>query len=164
MLVSSFGGHFWHLVWRPSISCCYLGFFFILLFIGTWLLYNILLVSAVPWSESAIHIHLSPPSWPFSHPPPSYPLGHHRAPSWTPYAIHQFPTSCFTHDGVCMFVLLSQVIPPSSSLIPRLHISSLCLHFYFCLGNRFICTIFPDLIKWPICLFCGIISEHRNPE
>ena len=35
-------------------------------------------VSAVPWSESAIHI--SPPSWPFSHLPPSYPTRSSQSP------------------------------------------------------------------------------------
>ena len=34
-------------------------FFFKLIFIGVWLIYNVVLVSAVQQSESVIHIHVS---------------------------------------------------------------------------------------------------------
>ena len=48
-------------------------FFFFFNFIGIWLLYNVVLVSAVQYSESAICIHISSPLWaslplPTSHP------------------------------------------------------------------------------------------------
>ena len=47
---------------------------------------------------------------------PLNPLGHHRAPSWAPCAVSSFPLAlCFTHDSVCMSVLLSEFIPPSPS-------------------------------------------------
>ena len=46
------------------------------------MLYNIVLVSAKHQQESAIGIHLSPPSW-TSLPPPT-PLGCHRAMIWAP--------------------------------------------------------------------------------
>ena len=39
------------------------GFFFFLIFFGVELLYNIVLVSTVQQSESAIYIHISPLFW-----------------------------------------------------------------------------------------------------
>ena len=58
------------------------------------LLYNVVLVSAVQQSESAICIHRSPPSGtPLPpHPHPIH-LGHHRAPSWAPCITQKVPTS-----------------------------------------------------------------------
>ena len=62
--------------------------------IRLWLLYNLVLVSEVQWSESAICIHIPPPltllPTPLPHPTP---LGHRRALSWAPCAIQQLPTS-----------------------------------------------------------------------
>ena len=74
-----------------------------------------MLVSAVQQHESAISIHTSPPSG-TSLPPllPSHILGHHRALSWVPRATNCFPLAFyFTHDSICMSVLLSQFVPPS---------------------------------------------------
>ena len=73
------------------------GFFCFCFCLGVKLLYNVVSVSPVQWSESAICIPKSPPSW-TSHPPP-HPthLGHHRAPSWAPCAIQQVPTSYLFH-------------------------------------------------------------------
>ena len=48
------------------------------------MLYNVVLVSAVQQSESAICIHMSPYPLrlePPSHPPYPIPLGHHKVPS-----------------------------------------------------------------------------------
>ena len=43
----------------------------------------------VQGSEPAICIHISPPFWTSFPPhPPSHHLGHHRAPSWAPCAMH----------------------------------------------------------------------------
>ena len=39
------------------------AFFFFLIFTEVWLLYNVVLVSAVQQSESAIRIHISPLFW-----------------------------------------------------------------------------------------------------
>ena len=62
-------------------------------FIGIYLLYNIVLVSAVQQSESAICIHMCPPLWTsLPTPIPSTPLGHHRAPCWASCAWYQLPT------------------------------------------------------------------------
>ena len=48
------------------------------------------------WLSSSRSIHISPPSWTslLGHPLPHLtPLGHHTAPSWAPWAVHQVPTS-----------------------------------------------------------------------
>ena len=50
---------------------------------GGWLLSNFVLVSANYQHESAIGIHISPPSW-TSLPLHPTPLDCHRGPSWTP--------------------------------------------------------------------------------
>ena len=44
------------------VSFCFVWFPFFLTFIGVWLLYNSMLVSAAQQSESAICTHISPPS------------------------------------------------------------------------------------------------------
>ena len=97
-------------------------------FIGVYLLYSFALVSAVQWSESAMCIHISPPSWTsLSHPTPSPALGHPRAWSWAPCAIEQLLTSCFTNGSVFMSsVLIFQFIPPSPSSSPPTPVST-CL-------------------------------------
>ena len=75
---------------RPSVRDTLTAWFSI----GVELLYNVVLVSAVQWSESAVRIHMSPPSWASLPPPPHpTPLGHHRALSWAPCAIQKLPTS-----------------------------------------------------------------------
>ena len=63
-------------VW--CVNCWLWTFFLNLLFlIGGWLLYSVVLVSAIDQHESAIGIHVSPPSW-TSLPPPtlSHPSSH----------------------------------------------------------------------------------------
>ena len=62
---------------------------------------------------------------------PPTPLGHHRAPSWAPCAISNFPLALyFTHDSVYMSIL-SQFVPPFPTLLcPQVHI--LGLYLYFC--------------------------------
>ena len=60
-------------------------------FTHTQLPYNVVLVSAIQWSESAACIHIPPPSWTSLPPNPhATPLGHHRAPSWAPCALENF--------------------------------------------------------------------------
>ena len=59
-------------------------------------------VSARHQHESAMGIHMSPPSWAFFPPPtPSLPLGCPRAPVWAPWVIQQIPTGCFAYGSVC---------------------------------------------------------------
>ena len=70
--------------------------YFFYIFIGVYLLHNVVLVSVVQQSESAISIHISPyplPPEPPSHPPYPTPLGGHKAPTWSPCAMQQLPTS-----------------------------------------------------------------------
>ena len=112
-------------------------------FIGVKLLYNVVLVSAVQWSESAICISVFPLSWTSLQPPHPTHLGRHRAPSWAPFAISRFPpASYFTFGSVYMSMPLSHFVPayPSPSPCPQVH--SLCLPLYSCPATRFISTIF----------------------
>ena len=84
-------------LWKKLLNCGFVFFFFLgkkfvffycgkkfikftlisvfLLQIGIYLLYNIVLVSAVQWSESATCIHISPPSWASLAPSYPTPLG-----------------------------------------------------------------------------------------
>ena len=112
------------------------------------LLYNVVLVSAVQRSESAICIHKSLPFWVsllLSH---LTILSHHRAPSWAPYDIQQPPTSyLFTHGSVYMSMLLSIHLLLSFTIThpcPNQQVHSLHLCLYSCPANRLIITIFHD--------------------
>lgn len=57
----------------------WLYFFLFTIFIEVLLFYNVL-IYAVKWSESAISIHISLPSWTYLPPPQFHPFGHHRIP------------------------------------------------------------------------------------
>ena len=101
--------------------------------IGGYLLYNVVLVSAVQQRESALSTHLSPPFWASIPPHPCHPtLGHRRALSWGPGAVQQFPTSypsytwypavCFNnplnrHRYTCRTFLML----PNWNLVPLKH-------------------------------------------
>lgn len=65
----------------------------------------------------AICIRTPPAPEPPSHPPPhSAPLGHHRALSRAPCAVHQLPLAlCFTRARVFMSVAFPRSVPPSPS-------------------------------------------------
>ena len=65
------------------------------------------------------------------------PLRYHRAPGWPPCVIEQLPTIRFTHDSICMPMLLSQFVPPS----PSPAVSTGCSF-----SSRFISTVFLDSI------------------
>ena len=101
------------------------------------------LISAAQQSEAIRHIHTSPSSWTslpaLSHTTRS---SHSTEPSSVLYS--RFPVAIyFTHGSVFMSNLISQFIPLSPPpLCP--HVRSLCLPFYSCPANRFICTIFLD--------------------
>ena len=83
-------------VWYLIQGCLY----FFKIFIGVELLYNVVLVSTLQQSESAIHIHISP-FFVF----PSH-LGHHRSLSTVPCAIQQALISYlfYTQYQQCMYV------------------------------------------------------------
>ena len=94
------------------ITQCFLNFFFL---IGVQLLYNVVLVSAVQQSESAICIHISPPSWtslpPHTPPiPPTQVKTEHGAE--LPALYSRLPLAiCFTHGSVYMSIPIPQFIP-----------------------------------------------------
>ena len=77
----------------PWLGEDYLMYLFL---IEGWLLYNVVLVSAMHQHESAIGIHMSSPLEPPSHLPRNpNPLGWRRAPDWAPYcATQQLPINC----------------------------------------------------------------------
>ena len=92
-------------------------FFHLFLFIGGYLLYNIVVVSAIHWHESAVDLHVFPILIP---PPPSLPI-----PSLWIFLVHQ-PWAlvswiqpgrviCFTLDSILVSMLFSKNIPPSPS-------------------------------------------------
>ena len=91
-------------------------FFFNLFLVGGYLLYNIVMVSAIHQHESGIGIHMFSPFWTSLLPPtPSHPLGCHRAlylSSLHDTTNFQWLSDC-THGNVYVSVLLSQSVPPS---------------------------------------------------
>ena len=112
------------------------------------LLYNVVLGPAVRWSESAICIHIAPPSWTsFQRPSPHPSLGgHHRALSWAELLVphSRFPLAIyFTRGSVYMSIpTLSSPQPFLYPHPPSSHVHSLHLCFYPCPASRFICAIF----------------------
>ena len=112
-----------------------------------------MLASAVQQSESALCKHTSPPSWAslLPHPHPA-PLGCHRAPSGACCAMRSFLLAIyFTHRSVYMSMLFSQSVPPSPSPPLWPHVRSLHPCLYSCPANRFICTIFFNVLIYDIC-------------
>ena len=109
-----------------------------------WLLYNIVLVSAIHQYESAIGLHMSPPartSLPTTtHPTP---LGHHRAPVWDPCIIQPIPTAHILYMVTYTFPYYSIHLshPLLSTLCPQVCSPRSC-----CPANKFISTIFLDSI------------------
>ena len=73
-----------HLTWFSRIT-----------FTGIKLLYNVVPVSVVQWSQSAICMHISPPSWSSLLPPHPSHLGHQRALNWASCVVWQVPTIFF---------------------------------------------------------------------
>ena len=106
------------------------------------------MVSAKSQCDSAIGIHLSPPSQIFL--PPSSPCHPSRLSQSTgfefPVSHSKFPLAIYLiYVNVYVSMLLSQVIPLlSPPLYPQF--CSLCLHLYCCPASRFISTIFLDFI------------------
>ena len=110
------------------------------------MLYNVVLVSAVQQSESAIHINISPYPLPLaspSHPPYPTPLGHHKAPSDLPVLCGCFPLAVyFTFGSVYMSMPLSHFVPAYPSPSPHPQVHSLRLRPYSCPAPRFFRAIF----------------------
>ena len=114
-----------HVVISGKISCCYVWVVFhciyiqyIYIYVSIHIyvkllfcffrvqskLYNVVIVCTIRWSESPLCTHISPPSWAFLPPLHPTPLGHHRAPSWAPYAVEQLPTSYLFYTWYCTYV------------------------------------------------------------
>ena len=75
-------------------------------------------------------------------PPPSQPLGQHRALSWAPCAVQQLPTVAHAALHVCQCCPLNLSHP----LVACPQVCSLNLRLSSCTANRFISTIFQDSI------------------
>ena len=117
------------------------SFFFNLFLIGGWLLYNVVLVSAIQQCEAAKSIHRSPSPTP-PHPSSlsqSTSLRLSVSSSKLPQAIS------FTYGSIYVPVLPPQFIPPYSYRLCS-QVCSLCLCLYSCPADRFISTIFLDSI------------------
>ena len=110
------------------------------------MLYNVVLLSAVKQSESAIRIHISPYPLPLaspSHPPYPNLLSGHKAPADLPVLCGCFPLAIyFTFGSVYISMPLSHFVSayPSTSLCPQVH--SVRLRLYSCPAPRFFRTIF----------------------
>ena len=122
-------------------------YFFNLFLIGEWLLYNVVLLSAIQQHESAVSICISPPSWTYlPRPTPSHSP---RLPQRTRLSsLHYTATShersvlhMVTHVFPCYSLSSSRSLLPSH--VPK---SVLYIHVCSCPANRSISTIFPDSI------------------
>ena len=118
---------------------------FLLIFIGVQLLHNVVLVSSVQQSESAICIHISLPFW------ISFPF---RSPKSTEQSSLSYTVG--SHQLSISYTILYQqciydnpnfpIHPTPSSTFPSWcpYVCSLHLCLYFCFANKIICTIFLD--------------------
>ena len=112
--------------------------------------FAMLLVSAVQQCESAICIHILPPSWsslpPTPHISPFYVITEH----WVELLVlhSSFPLAIYcTHDNVYMSMLFSQFLPPSPPL-PHIHkfvhyicISITALQIDLLLSHQRVCSL-----------------------
>ena len=89
-------------LWLSNIQYSFIILKFYLLLFGGWLLYNIVLVSAIHPHELAIGIHMSPLSWISL--PPATTLGCPEPQVWAPCVIRQIsPGSLILHTIVYIF-------------------------------------------------------------
>ena len=135
----------------------YLFIFHLFLLVGGWLLYNIVVVFAIHWHESAMDLHVFPISIP---PPASLPT-----PSLWVFPLHQpwAPVSCiqpglvicFTLDRILVSMLFSQNTPPSPTPTESksLFYTSVSL-FLFCIWSYHYHLLKFD--KWVIILYWSL--------
>ena len=94
-------------------------------------------------------------------PPPSTPsLGHHRAPSWAPFAVQRLPTSCLFYTWWRMHVSAAPSVSSPHALGPQVH--SLHLHLCSCPAMRSSCTIFLDSTYMPCCLVAAAAKSLQS--
>lgn len=109
------------------LSCVICLFSFILLL---FYFYNVVLVSAKQQFESAIIIHVFPPSRASLHSPLPTFLGQLRTTDWAPCVIWQLLTTVyFTYNSVYMLLLLSPFVPLTFSLTVSPSPFALCISF-----------------------------------
>ena len=105
------------------------------------MLYNVVLISAIQQCESAISIHMAPPSWTsLPRPPHPFPLGCLGAWGWASLSYSNSPSAVYFTFGnihISVFNLSHPLLPP---LCPQF--CSLCLCLYSCPANWFISAIF----------------------
>ena len=85
------------------------------------LLYNVVLVSAIQWCESAVNIHTPPPFWAPLEPPNSIPLGCDRALRWAPCVIQKLPTSYLFYKRYCTHANATLSIHPTLFFPHHIH-------------------------------------------
>ena len=140
-----------------------------LIFINSWVKYHIifpslifLLGSATHQYESAIGIHVSPPSWIYL-PLPIVPNPPRLSQGMEPSSLHHTANSrwlSILHVLMCMFQCYSLNL--SHPLRPPLHsqVCSLSLWLHCYSANRLVSTIFLDSIYIPlICDICFSLSD-----
>ena len=125
-----------------------------------------MLVSTIHHHESAIAMHMSPPSWPF--PPPPTPSHSSRLSQSTRLSfLHQRANShllSILHMVRCMFPCCS--LHSSHPLLPPLcpEVCSLCLCLHCCPAKRFISIIFLDSIYMcQYTVFVFLFLAHFTP-
>ena len=101
------------LFYRKRVQACPMRIFKFLfscffIIIGIQLFYNVVLASVVQGSESALYLHITPPSW-TSLPCTPLVITEHRAELPVLYSSFQL-VICFTHGSVYMSILISQFI------------------------------------------------------
>ena len=111
-----------------------------LIFVGIYLLYNIVLVSAVQQNVSAIHLHTQPtPFW------ISFPFRSPCALSRVPWVIQQVLLSYLFYMQYKQCRHVNSSFPVHCPFLPWYpYICSLCLCLYFCFAKKFIYMIFLD--------------------
>ena len=152
----------WNIIQRPPTYFSYIGglqppssrlvppvFFFKIYLVGGSLLYNIVVVFAIHWYESAMGVHVFPILNPPLPPPsPSHPSGSSQcaSPEHPVTCIEPGLAICFTYDNIHVSMLFSQIIPPLPSPTQSKRLFFTSVSFFCCLTYRVIITIFLNSI------------------
>ena len=117
-----------------------------------------MLVSAIHQHESATGMHLSAPSWASLPSPTPHPPSRLSRSTGLGSLCHteNSPAVSFTYGKVCVFMLLSQFVPPSPSHTVSTSLS-LCLSLHYCPANKFISIVFLDSIY-----MCYLVLQPLN--